>query len=57
MNENIKQLAIECYKPYGNFDTKKFAEMIVFECIKLAVFKGDATTGKAIKEHFGVDNE
>jgi hypothetical protein len=57
MNENIKQLAIECYKPYGNFDTEKFAEMIVFECIKLAVFKGDATTGKAIKEHFGVDNE
>jgi hypothetical protein len=57
MNENIKQLAIECYNPYGNFDTEKFAELIVFECIKLAVFKGDATTGKAIKEHFGVDNE
>jgi len=29
--------------------------LIVFECIKLAVFKGDATTGKAIKEHFGVE--
>jgi len=57
MNENIKQLAIECYNPYGNFDTEKFAELIVFECIKLAAFKGDATTGKAIKEHFGVDYE
>ena len=37
------------------FDKEKFAELIVFECIKLAVFKGDATTGKAIKEHFGVE--
>ena len=37
------------------FDKEKFAELIVFECIKLAVFKGDAKTGKAIKEHFGVE--
>ena len=34
---------------------EKFALLIVFECIKLAVFKGDAKTGKAIKEHFGVE--
>jgi len=34
---------------------QKFAELIVFECIKLAVFKGDAATGKAIKQHFGVE--
>lgn len=34
---------------------EKFAQLIVFECIKLAVFKGDAKTGKAIKEHFGVE--
>ena len=27
----------------------KFGELIVFECIKLAVFKGDSATGKAIK--------
>ena len=36
-------------------ELEKFAELIVFECIKLAVFKGDTTTGKAIKEHFGVE--
>ena len=35
--------------------TEKFAELIVFECVKIAVFKGDATTGKAIKEHFGAE--
>jgi hypothetical protein len=34
---------------------KEFAELIIFECIKLAVFKGDSSTGKAIKEHFGVE--
>ena len=34
---------------------KEFAELIVFECIKLAVFKGDSSTGKAIKEHFGIE--
>ena len=34
---------------------QKLGELIVFECIKLAVFKGDATTGRAIKQHFGVE--
>jgi hypothetical protein len=34
---------------------KEFAELIIFECIKLAVFKGDAATGKAIKDHFGIE--
>ncbi len=34
---------------------EKFGELIVFECIKLAVFKGDSATGKAIKKHFGVE--
>ena len=60
MNERIKELERQCWQstdsdPYAFFDVKKFAELIVFECIKLAVFKGDATTGKAIKEHFGVE--
>ena len=35
-------------------EVEKFARIIVFECIKLAVFKGDKETAKAIKEHFGV---
>ena len=66
MNKCIKELALTCgawHQVYdqkefmldSNFDIEKFAEMIVFECIKLAVFKGDAKTGKAIKEHFGVE--
>lgn len=32
----------------------KFAELIVFECVKIAVFKEDSATVRAIKEHFGV---
>ena len=36
-------------------DVEKFARIIVFECIKLAVFKGDKETAKAIKEYFGVE--
>jgi len=60
MNERIKQLSIQAGFPeWSNhaieFELEQFAELIVFECIKLAVFKGDATTGKAIKEHFGVE--
>jgi hypothetical protein len=63
MNERIKQFADEAYAVCGKHSndyngpafTEKFAELIVFECIKIAVFKGDSATGKAIKEHFGVD--
>ena len=33
---------------------EKFADLILFECIKLAVFKGDTETAKEIKEHFGL---
>ena len=42
---------------YANFDQEKFAKLIIFECTKLAVFRGDAATAKAIKEHFGVKDE
>jgi hypothetical protein len=59
MNEQIRELAIMSgllfQRDKLSYEEKKFAELIVFECIKLAVFKGDATTGKAIKEHFGVE--
>ena len=63
MNKRIMELATQAttyVDPSANdgvcwdFDKEKFAELIVFECIKLAVFKGDTSTGKAIKEHFGV---
>jgi hypothetical protein len=33
MNERIEQLAIECYQA-PEFDYKKFAELIVKECIE-----------------------
>ena len=35
-------------------DVEQFAQTIVFECVKIAVFKGDTETAKAIIEHFGV---
>ena len=61
MNENIKQLAIECYNPYGNFDTEKFAELIVKECQKLNSKELSITAIERLlplyREHFGVDNE
>ena len=71
MNEIIKQFALDAdllnyvdhetprrYFINGHADleeVEKFARIIVFECIKLAVFKGDKETAKAIKEHFGVE--
>ena len=30
-----------------------FSDLIIFECIKLAVFHGDKETGNAIQRHFG----
>ena len=43
------------YYEFDSEELQKFAELIIFECIKLAVFKGDSSTAKAIKEHFGVE--
>ena len=77
MNERIKELAEQC-ESFGSwdnktysFDKKKFAELIVRECMKVAVFKdsgtistaevagwmaaGRSTAAKMIKEHFGVE--
>ena len=57
MNDRIKELleqSTEHIMGVPVVNQKRFADMIVFECIKLAVFKGDTSTGKAIKEHFGV---
>jgi hypothetical protein len=67
MNERIKLLAEQAEKyaddnfrgepTWSEAFESKFANLILFECIKIAVFKGDKDTGKAIKDHFGVDNE
>ena len=60
MNQRIRELAEQQGMTGPNFlisshELAEFAELIIFECIKLAVFKGDSATGKAIKEHFGVE--
>ena len=63
MNDRIKLLAEQCgfksnpniYDRNQSFDIPKFAELILFECIKIAVFRGDKSTAKAIKEHFEVE--
>lgn len=58
MNERIKELALECYNPYSNFDINKFAELIVRECSEVAHcnFHVDGLTlGSLLKEHFGIE--
>lgn len=35
MNERIKELAIECQPPYGNFNHQKFAELIIKNVIDI----------------------
>lgn len=70
MNERIKEIALECYNPYTEFDHEKFAEMIVNECITLVnkipvrvePISGQnfkyiqlGTTIDTIKDHFGVE--
>jgi hypothetical protein len=59
MNERIEKLAIECYQA-PEFDYKKFAELIVKECVE-ACEKNSylALNGwqraNQIREHFGVE--
>jgi hypothetical protein len=83
MNERIQELAeqateiVDMVGPqgyassYANFDREKFAELIVAECMKVAVFKdsgymhpadvagymaaGRSTAAQMIKQHFGVE--
>jgi hypothetical protein len=63
MNQTIRLLAEQAgfnlhNDPIDGHDNiheiKKFAEILLFECIKIAVFKGDSETAKAIKEHFAL---
>lgn len=61
MNERIKELKKEAFSQTEweelDYDRilEKFAELLLFECIKLAVFRGDKETGKAIKDHFELE--
>jgi len=66
MHDKIKELWSQAGGHYdsGNQHTwpqytidnpEKFAELLIFECVKLAVFNGNRATAVAIKEHFGVE--
>ena len=79
MNDRIKELAEQATVirktfhgiEHIEFDKEKFAELIVQECMKVAVFKdsgmiatadvagymaaGRSTAARMIKEHFGVE--
>lgn len=56
MNEKIRQIMLDSgyAAPELAGRANKLVELILFECIKLAVFKGDKATAQAIKEHFEV---
>ncbi len=35
MNERLKELALECYNPYSNFDFEKFVKLIGHDLAKV----------------------
>lgn len=74
MNDIIKQLEPQCWEhnEFGlNFNYQKFADLIIFECTKVAIFKNDgiihsadvaghvaagrSIAARMIKQHFGVE--
>ena len=59
MNERIKELAIECYNPYGNFDYEKFAELIILDCDRYArsTWEHGHLLGGDLKRLFGFEEE
>jgi hypothetical protein len=64
MNERIKALEHQCWSHrvdgvlvdgHLHFDTKKFAELIVKECAKVADTAEPFLASDLIKQHFGVE--
>ena len=65
MNKRIKEIALECHNPYGNFDLEKFAESLIRKCAQVSeddITDGDACCtntayriSRQIKKHFGVE--
>ena len=58
MNLRIKEIALKCHNPYGNFDLEKFAELIVRECSIICKESGDVPAvlvSEDILLHFGVE--
>ena len=63
MNERIRLLALQADwddEFREDFDIKKFAELIVQECVGIADHSnvtGKSIIGQRIKEHFGVEEK
>ena len=59
MNERIKELETQCWEPrqYGPawFNSTKFAELIVRECMSNLYLHGYDDARAQIKQHFGVE--
>ncbi len=59
MNAKIKEIMIECYSPYSNFDHEKFANLLIKECIDIAEdtrYDGKVVANR-IKFVFGLDTD
>jgi len=50
MSERIKELAIECYNPYSNFDHEKFADLIIDDV--LAILADEKNFNKCVYTTF-----
>ena len=49
MNKQIKELMLECYHPYGNFDYEKFAKLIVEHCQQTLMNNGYDDASEILK--------
>ena len=38
-----------------NDEIERLAQLLLFECTKIAIFRGDPATARAIKMHFEID--
>jgi hypothetical protein len=59
MNEKIKELELQCWEPtqYGPawFNSTKFAELIIEECINICISNRNDDSAQHIEKHFGVE--
>ena len=61
MNERFKEIEKQCWKsiqsePYALFDVKKFAELLIEECMDVVAKKcASPTAYNALAEHWGVE--
>jgi len=51
MNKRIKEIALECHNPYGNFDLEKFAELLIRKCADIVAKRKN----QAIDDGWNVD--